>query len=77
VKRCPAIVVKKNGTSPAIQEEILEAVVVVVAPARAHRDAGLALIEVGHPSRSAMSSNVPFAAIREQAFFEPSPLLVT
>ena len=43
-----AIVVKQLGPAPAIEEQIVEAVVVVVAPDRAHRHAVLALIEIGH-----------------------------
>ena len=66
VKRWPPIVVKQLGPAPAIEEQILEAVVVVVAPDRAHRHAGLALIEIGQPEPLGDVLERAVAAVAEQ-----------
>ena len=55
------IVVKELGDAPAIEEQIVEAVVVVVAPDSAHRHAGLRAVEIRHaqPLRHIFECAVP------------------
>ena len=64
-KRLPLFVAEQLRAPVSIQQEVLVAVVVVVAPDGAHRDAGLAPIHVGDAvEQVATSSNVPSPLFR-------------
>ena len=72
-----AVVVEQLRPSPAIEQEILVAVVVVVAPDRPHRDAGLGVVQIGNAQLLGDLFERAVAAIAIQPILRSSRLLVT